>query len=143
MKYKGNLQKGLASEINTVGCIIEANIGTPLPTPPSVALSTFRKSQRPTVSIPTSGDSRNMAPPPETYWLNKLTPHVPNSPLPVLIYRAALPPSSTATTIRSALEANNWIQGGVFKHYPAHHFHSVTHECYAVFNGSSRLLLGR
>lgn len=34
-------------------------------------------------------------------------------------------------------------EGRVFKHYPAHHFHSVTHECYAVFKGHSRLLLGR
>jgi uncharacterized protein YjlB len=25
----------------------------------------------------------------------------------------------------------------------SHHFHSVTHECYGVFKGSSRLLLGR
>jgi len=31
----------------------------------------------------------------------------------------------------------------VFKTYRAHHFHSVTHECYAVFRGRSELLLGR
>jgi uncharacterized protein YjlB len=45
--------------------------------------------------------------------------------------------------VREQIETNDWLQGGVFKHYGQHHFHSVTHECYAVFKGSSRLLLGR
>ncbi|KAI9824620.1 MAG: hypothetical protein M1832_001710 [Thelocarpon impressellum] len=78
--------------------------------------------------------------PPETYFFRP-TPHVPNSPLPVLIYRSALP--SDADGCRAFVEANGWDQGGSFKTYTAHHFHSVTHECYAVFKGSSRLLLGR
>ncbi|KAG9234895.1 hypothetical protein BJ875DRAFT_289642 [Amylocarpus encephaloides] len=80
---------------------------------------------------------------PEQYFITKSTPYVPNSPLPVLVYRSALPlhldPTSTCTTF----EPKNWIKGGVFKHYSADHFHSVTHECYAVFRGHSRLLLGR
>jgi len=80
---------------------------------------------------------------PECYYLKKSTAHVPNSPLPVLVYRNVLPSEPTAETTRDAIEPNDWLQGGVFKHYPAHHFHSVTHECYAVFKGSSRLLLGR
>jgi len=79
---------------------------------------------------------------PETYFFTP-TPHVPNSRLPVLVYRDVLPHSPTAESTRAAIEQNKWLQGGVFKHYPAHHFHSVTHECYAVFQGSSRLLLGR
>jgi uncharacterized protein YjlB len=81
--------------------------------------------------------------PPETYYVTQPTLHVPNSPLPVLVYRSALPSNPTAASIRELLEPNDWIQGGVFKHYPAHHFHSVTHECYAVFKGKSRLLLGK
>ena len=79
---------------------------------------------------------------PEQYYFTP-TPHVPNSCLPVLIYRHVLPPSPTAASTREALEQNEWLQGGVFKTYRAHHFHSLTHECYAVFNGRSRLLLGR
>ncbi|KAF8856392.1 hypothetical protein BDZ45DRAFT_594300 [Acephala macrosclerotiorum] len=81
--------------------------------------------------------------PPETYFLQRPTPHVPNSPLPVLIYRSALPINPTPESICELIEPNNWLKGGVFKHYPAHHFHSLTHECYAVFKGHSRLLLGR
>ncbi|KAI9871325.1 MAG: hypothetical protein M1830_003032, partial [Pleopsidium flavum] len=83
-----------------------------------------------------------MPTPPETYLLPP-TPHVPNSPLPVLIYRSALPMPVTASSTRAFIESNSWLQGGVFKTYRAHHFHSVTHECYAVFNGRSELLLGR
>ncbi|KAI9705865.1 MAG: hypothetical protein M1836_005271 [Candelina mexicana] len=79
---------------------------------------------------------------PETYTLHP-TPHVPNSPLPVLLYRSALPPNPTASNTRVALENNGWLQGGVFKTVTAHHYHSVTHECYAIFRGSSKLLLGR
>ncbi|ORX93203.1 hypothetical protein BCR34DRAFT_500097 [Clohesyomyces aquaticus] len=82
------------------------------------------------------------APPPESY-LFAPTPHVPNSRLPVLIYRSVLPANPTAASTRATLEKNAWTQGGVFKTYRAHHFHSVTHECYAVFKGESRLLLGR
>jgi uncharacterized protein YjlB len=81
--------------------------------------------------------------PPEKYFIKRSTPHVPNSPLPVLIYRSALPLHPTPVSTCEAIEPNNWLKGGVFKHYGAHHFHSVTHECYAVFKGSSRLLLGR
>ena len=79
---------------------------------------------------------------PEIYHFSP-TSHVPNSRLPVLIYRSVLPAHPTAASTRDALEKNHWMQGGVFKTYRAHHFHSVTHECYAVFSGSSRLLLGR
>jgi uncharacterized protein YjlB len=81
--------------------------------------------------------------PPEEYLINHSTPHVPNSRLPVLVYRSALPLNPTPESTCATVEPNGWLKGGVFKHYPAHHFHSVTHECYAVFKGHSRLLLGR
>jgi uncharacterized protein YjlB len=80
---------------------------------------------------------------PEQYFIRNSTPHVPNSSLPVLIYRSALPPDPDPDSVCATIEPNDWLKGGVFKHYPAHHFHSVTHECYAVFKGRSRLLLGR
>lgn len=82
-------------------------------------------------------------PPPEQHFIKKPTLHVPNSQLPVLIYRSALPPNPDVTSTCAIIEPNNWIKGGVFKHYPTPHFHSVTHECYAVFKGHSRFLLGR
>lgn len=81
--------------------------------------------------------------PPEKYFLTKPTPHVPNSRLPVLIYRSVILANPTPDSICAAIEPNDWIKGGIFKHYPAHHFHSVTHELYAVFKGHSHLLLGR
>ncbi|KAH6682851.1 hypothetical protein B0J14DRAFT_133085 [Halenospora varia] len=81
--------------------------------------------------------------PPEQYYIKRSTPYVPNSPLPVLVYRSVLPPDPDPTSACETIEPNNWFKGGVFKHYRSHHFHSVTHECYAVFKGHSRLLLGR
>ncbi|GAB7343370.1 hypothetical protein MBLNU457_1410t1 [Dothideomycetes sp. NU457] len=79
---------------------------------------------------------------PEVYFL-KPTTHVPNSFLPVLIYRHVLPePLSEATAIEY-LEKNQWSHGGTFKHFPQHHFHTVTHECYAIFKGSTRYLFGK
>jgi len=81
--------------------------------------------------------------PPEVYPIKRSTSHVPNSKLPVLIYRSALPFPYTPEAVCSTIEPNDWLKGGVFKHYPTHHFHSVTHECYAAFKGHSRLLLGR
>lgn len=82
-------------------------------------------------------------PPPEKHFLQKPTPHVPNSPLPVLIYRSILTLPTTPDSICALIESNGWLKGGIFAHYPAHHFHSITHECYAVFKGRSKLLLGK
>ncbi|KAF1353734.1 hypothetical protein BDV97DRAFT_375643 [Delphinella strobiligena] len=50
------------------------------------------------------------------------TPHVPNSALPVLVYRAVLPLPHNQNSAKDALEKNN---------------------CIKVFSGSSRFLLGR
>ena len=78
----------------------------------------------------------------EVYFL-KPTTHVPNSSLPVLIYRHVLPdPLSEATAIEH-LEKHQWSHGGTFKHFPQHHFHTVTHECYAILKGSTRFLFGK
>jgi uncharacterized protein YjlB len=79
---------------------------------------------------------------PETYYFTP-TQHVPNSPLPVLIYRNVLQEAPSEEGMKAKIESNRWIKGGTFKHYPAHHFHSVTHECYAAFKDSSRMLLGK
>src|SRR5436190_19961128 len=79
---------------------------------------------------------------PETYYLRP-TRFVPNSTLPVLLYRGVLGDSPTPESIRSLIEPNQWIRGGQWKTYPTVHFHSVTHECYAVFRGKSTFRLGK
>lgn len=109
-------------------------------TPPKLHAPPHRpyRPRRSTASTMTSTTSY-----PETYYISYPTPHVPNSALPVLIYRSVLPTNPIPESICSRIQPNKWLKGGVFKHYPAHHFHSVTHECYAVFKGHSRLLLGR
>lgn len=85
----------------------------------------------------------SMPPPhPNSYTLPP-TQHIPSSPLPLLHYASALPSPVTKPTARAFLEANSWLQGGVFKHYPTPHFHSNTHECYAVVAGESTFLLGK
>jgi len=80
--------------------------------------------------------------PPEQHLAPSPTTHVPNSRLPVLVYRSAIS-SPTPASIQAAIEPNNWLKGGTWKHFPNAHFHSVTHELYVVFSGSSQLLLGR
>jgi uncharacterized protein YjlB len=83
-----------------------------------------------------------MQPEPETYYLRP-TRFVPNSKLPVLLYRGVLGDSPTPESIRSLIEPNKWIRGGQWKTYPTAHFHSVSHECYAIFRGKSTFRLGK
>ncbi|KAJ2905769.1 hypothetical protein MKZ38_004446 [Zalerion maritima] len=70
------------------------------------------------------------------------TPHVPNSRFPVLVYRNVLC-GFAPDRILEAIHANGWKKGGQWKTYKTAHFHSNTHECYAVLQGSSTLLLGK
>jgi len=86
--------------------------------------------------------SSDQATPPEAYHLSP-TKHVPNSALPVLVYRSVLPRPYSETSAVEALEKNEWLHGGTFKHFPAHHFHSISHECYAIYKGSTRFLFGK
>ena len=83
-----------------------------------------------------------MQPEPEAYHLQP-TRYVPNSKLPVLLYRGVLGTSPTPESIRSLIEPNKWIRGGQWKTYPTAHFHSISHECYAVFQGKSTFRLGK
>ena len=78
---------------------------------------------------------------PEKYYISKSTPYVPNSILPVLIYRSVLPTDPTSESTCATMEPNGWDSGGVYKHYPTVYFHSLMHECYAFFKGHSKLLL--
>ncbi|EOD50968.1 putative cupin domain protein [Neofusicoccum parvum UCRNP2] len=78
---------------------------------------------------------------PETFWV-KPTPHVPNSALPVVVYRKALSDTSPEN-ILSAIERNGWLKGGQWKTYKVAHFHSNTHECYGIIRGNTTYLLGK
>lgn len=80
-------------------------------------------------------------PEPETYVLSP-TPYVPNSRLPIVVYRNVLSDTSPAG-ILSRIEPNDWLKGGQWTTYGVAHFHSNTHECYAVIKGSSTYSLGK
>ncbi|PSN75531.1 hypothetical protein BS50DRAFT_568165 [Corynespora cassiicola Philippines] len=69
------------------------------------------------------------------------TPHIPNSSLPVLVYRQALA-TFPYDAILSLLQQNGWKKGGQWKTYKTAHFHSNVHECYVVIHGKCRYLLG-
>src|SRR5437764_1333986 len=74
-----------------------------------------------------------------------LTPNgwVPNSPLPVLLYRNALPTSpDLAENMERLLTANGWPpqwRNGV---YDFHHYHSTAHELLGFAAGHAQIMLG-
>jgi uncharacterized protein YjlB len=78
---------------------------------------------------------------PEIHHINP-TPHIPNSKLPVLVYRGALRGTTPEETVH-AIEANDWLKGGRWKTYKTAHFHTTVHECYAVVRGSTVYQLGK
>lgn len=77
---------------------------------------------------------------PEQYFLPP-TPHVPNSRLPILVYRNVLEDTSPRN-ILNTIEPNGWIKGGQWKTYKVPHFHTHCHECYGIIRGGSTYLLG-
>ncbi len=70
----------------------------------------------------------------ETFVL-KGNGRIPNSRLPLLIYRAAF--AGTPVELEDTLRANEWTPDwhSSFGMYPRHHFHSDTHELIAVTRG--------
>ncbi len=67
----------------------------------------------------------------------------PNSRLPVLLWRGAIPPGDvTAETIENRFRANGW--GGSWRDgiFTWHHYHSTAHEALAVARGSVTVQLG-
>ncbi|KAH8691755.1 hypothetical protein GQ44DRAFT_636133 [Phaeosphaeriaceae sp. PMI808] len=79
---------------------------------------------------------------PEQYTLPGST-YVPNSVLPVLIYRNVLPTPVDPELTKNICEGNGWEKRGEWGEIRIPHFHPNTHECYAIIRGSSRLALGR
>ncbi|KAL2830437.1 hypothetical protein BJY01DRAFT_240376 [Aspergillus pseudoustus] len=77
----------------------------------------------------------------DTYFLSP-TAHAPNSLLPVIHYRDVLPHPLSEEGVTKFLTANKWEKRGTWGHIPIRHFHPNSHECYGIFQGSSKLLLG-
>ncbi len=64
----------------------------------------------------------------------------PNSPLPLLVYRGALP--ADADAIEQCFERHGWSgcwRNGIF---PFHHFHSNAHEVLGIAAGEARVQFG-
>lgn len=69
--------------------------------------------------------------------------YIPNSELPLLIYREALVlPEDAADFIEHQLATNRWE--GTWRNgiYPYHHYHSTAHEVLVVYQGSARVQFG-
>jgi uncharacterized protein YjlB len=76
---------------------------------------------------------------PETFLFTDDGP-IPNSPLPLLVYRAALPPDPAA--MEKTFAANHWPPAWRDGVHPYHHFHANTHEALGVARGTATVLFG-
>jgi uncharacterized protein YjlB len=65
---------------------------------------------------------------------------IPNSDLPLLVYREAVPGDPEA--IERLFAANNWPPAWRDGVHPFHHFHSTAHEVLGVARGEARVLFG-
>ena len=65
---------------------------------------------------------------------------VPNSRLPLLVYRQAVPPDAEA--IERIFTANAWPAAWRAPVFPYHHFHSDAHEVLGVAAGEARVQFG-
>jgi len=64
----------------------------------------------------------------------------PNSPLPLLAYRRALPPDPAA--IERVFAAHDWSNGWRNGIFGFHHFHSTAHEALGIAAGTVRVMFG-
>lgn len=65
---------------------------------------------------------------------------IPNSSLPLLVYRAAVPADPAA--IEQLFAANQWPPAWRDGVHPFHHFHSTAHEALGVARGEASVLFG-
>jgi uncharacterized protein YjlB len=65
---------------------------------------------------------------------------IPNSRLPLLVYRSALPADPAA--IEATFAANRWPPAWRSCVHPFHHFHGNTHEALGVASGEATVLFG-
>jgi uncharacterized protein YjlB len=76
----------------------------------------------------------------ETHRFDDDGSRFPNSALPLLVYRGALPPDPA--TIERAFAANGWSNSWRDGIFPYHHFHSIAHEVLGVAAGEVRVAFG-
>lgn len=76
---------------------------------------------------------------PETLYLSPAPPY-PNSRLPVLIYRAALP--ADATEMEQSFAVSGWCNSWRNGIYRFHHFHSIAHEVLGIAAGRVNVRFG-
>jgi uncharacterized protein YjlB len=68
---------------------------------------------------------------------------IPNSPLPLLVYKKAFEVSdSLADAMEEAFDKNNWKNSWRNGIYPYHHYHSISHEVVGVYAGKAQLHMG-
>lgn len=65
---------------------------------------------------------------------------IPNSALPLLVYRSAVP--ADAAAIERIFAANQWPPAWRDGVHPFHHFHSTAHEVLGVARGEASVLFG-
>ena len=66
---------------------------------------------------------------------------IPNSGLPVVIYRQAIS-SPSAEALEALFDANGWPSAWRWSVYDFLHYHSTTHECLGIAQGTAQLKLG-
>lgn len=67
---------------------------------------------------------------------------IPNSALPVLVYRGALPRDAGAAAYEDLFADNGWLGAWRDGIYPFHHFHSTSHEVLGIASGTASVVLG-
>jgi uncharacterized protein YjlB len=68
---------------------------------------------------------------------------IPNSRIPVLVYRGAHPlGADLADRLEAIFERNDWSRGWRDGIYDYHHFHSTAHEVLGIARGEARIRLG-
>jgi uncharacterized protein YjlB len=67
---------------------------------------------------------------------------VPNSSLPVLVYRGAVEPDAGAAAYEELFAGNGWLGAWRNGIYAFHHFHSTSHEVLGIASGTANVVLG-
>jgi uncharacterized protein YjlB len=67
---------------------------------------------------------------------------IPNSALPVLLYRGVLARDAGAAAYEDLFAENGWLGAWRDGIYPFHHFHSTSHEVLGIAAGTANVVLG-
>jgi uncharacterized protein YjlB len=67
---------------------------------------------------------------------------IPNSPLPVILYRDALAPDAGAAAYEELFARHGWLSAWRDGIFDFHHFHSTSHEVLGIARGTANVILG-